>query len=236
MTLPLLTLIVFTPVVGALMVAVLPREPDAGLRRAALVFSLVPFALSLWMLGRFDPADAGFQFVERASWIPAWGVSYHLGVDGVSLFLVLLTTFLTPIVLLDSWGNIHRRVKDFLVLMLLLEAGMLGALLALDLFLFYVFWEVMLVPMVLLIGVGRAAPRLRGGQVRALHDGGEPPDAGRHRLSRVAREGRRRRHGLRLRALPRARPRRARAARALPRLRARVRHQGAALPVPHLAA
>jgi NADH-quinone oxidoreductase subunit M len=153
MTLPLLTLIVFTPVVGALMVAALPREPDAGLRRAALVFSLVPFALSLWMLGRFDPADAGFQFVERASWIPAWGVSYHLGVDGVSLFLVLLTTFLTPVVLLDSWGNIHRRVKDFLVLILLLEAGMLGALLALDLFLFYVFWEVMLVPMVLLIGV-----------------------------------------------------------------------------------
>jgi NADH-quinone oxidoreductase subunit M len=152
-TLPLLTLIVFTPLAGALMVAMLPREPDAGLRRAALVFSLVPFALSLLMLARFDAADAGFQFVERASWIPAWGASYHLGVDGVSLFLVLLTTLLTPIVLLDSWGNIHRRVKDFLVLMLLLEAGMLGALVALDLLLFYVFWEVMLVPMVLLIGV-----------------------------------------------------------------------------------
>ena len=151
--LPLLTLIVFTPFGGALMLALLPREPDAGLRRAALVFSLVPLALSLWMLARFEPADGGFQFVERAAWIPAWGATYHLGVDGVSLFLVILTTVLTPIVLLDSWGNVHRRVKDFLVLMLLLEAGMLGTLVALDLFLFYVFWEVMLVPMVLLIGV-----------------------------------------------------------------------------------
>jgi len=151
--LPLLTLIVFTPFGGALMLALLPREPDAGLRRAALVFSLVPLALSLWMLARFEPADGGFQFVERAAWIPAWGATYHLGVDGVSLFLVVLTTVLTPIVLLDSWGNVHRRVKDFLVLMLLLEAGMLGTLVALDLFLFYVFWEVMLVPMVLLIGV-----------------------------------------------------------------------------------
>jgi NADH-quinone oxidoreductase subunit M len=151
--LPLLTLIVFTPVAGALMVALLPREHDAGLRRAALVFSLVPLALSLWMLALFEPADAGFQLVERARWVPAWGASYHLGVDGVSLFLVVLTTVLTPIVLLDSWGNVHRRVKDYLVLMLLLEAGMLGTLVALDLFLFYVFWEVMLVPMVLLIGV-----------------------------------------------------------------------------------
>jgi NADH-quinone oxidoreductase subunit M len=153
MALPLLTLIVFTPLAGALMLALLPREHDAGLRRAALVFSLVPLALSLLLLARFDAADAGFQFVERASWIPAWGASYHLGVDGVSLFLVVLTTVLTPIVVLDSWGNVHRRVKDYLVLMLFLEAGMLGTLVALDLFLFYVFWEVMLVPMVLLIGV-----------------------------------------------------------------------------------
>ena len=99
---PLLTLIVFTPLAGALMLAVLPREHDAGLRRAALVFSLVPLALSLWMLARFEPSDANFQLVERASWIPAWGASYHVGVDGVSLFLVLLTTVLTPVVLLDS--------------------------------------------------------------------------------------------------------------------------------------
>ena len=157
---PLLTLIVFTPLAGALMLALLPREHDAGLRRAAFVFSLVPLALSLWMLGRFDPADAGFQFVERASWIPAWGVTYNFGVDGVSLFLVVLTALLTPIVLLDAWGNIHRRVKEYLVLMLLLETGMMGALVALDLFLFYVFWEVMLVPMVLLIGVWGGPKRI----------------------------------------------------------------------------
>src|SRR5438094_10001 len=152
-TVPLLTLLVFAPLVGAVLLALLPREPLAGVRRAALVFSLVPFALSLWMLGRFRPGEAEFQLVERAAWIPAWGIEYRLGVDGVSLFLVLLTAFLTPLVVLASWGDIHRRVKEFFALLLVLETGMLGTFLALDLFLFYVFWEVMLVPMAFLIGV-----------------------------------------------------------------------------------
>jgi len=152
-TVPLLTLLVFAPLVGAVLLALLPREPLAGVRRAALVFSLVPFALSLWMLARFRPGEAEFQLVERVAWIPAWGIEYHLGVDGVSLFLVLLTAFLTPIVVLASWGDIHRRVKEFFALLLVLETGMLGTFLALDLFLFYVFWEVMLVPMAFLIGV-----------------------------------------------------------------------------------
>jgi NADH-quinone oxidoreductase subunit M len=150
---PLLTLVVFSPLVGAALLALLPRDPAAGIRRAALVFALVPFALSLWMLARFVPGVADFQLVERARWIPQWGIEYRLGVDGVSLFLVLLTTFLTPIVVLASWGDIQRRVKEFFVFLLVLETGMLGTLLALDLFLFYVFWEVMLVPMYFLIGV-----------------------------------------------------------------------------------
>ncbi len=150
---PLLGLIVFSPLVGAALLALLPREPVAGIRRAALVFALVPLALSLWMLARFEPATADFQLVERARWIPQWGIEYRLGVDGVSLFLVLLTTVLTPIVVLGSWGDIQRRVKEFFAFLLVLETGMLGALLALDLFLFYVFWEVMLVPMYFLIGV-----------------------------------------------------------------------------------
>src|SRR5262245_30793695 len=132
---PLLTLIVFTPLVGALLLALLPREPHAGIRRAALVFALVPFALSLSMLRDFAVGEPGFQLVERATWIPAWGIEYRLGVDGISLFLVLLTTFLTPLVVLASWGDIHRRVKEFFVFLLLLETGMLGALLALDVFL-----------------------------------------------------------------------------------------------------
>jgi NADH-quinone oxidoreductase subunit M len=149
----LLTLVVFSPLAGAALLALLPREPAAGVRRAALVFALVPFALSLWMLARFQPGVAEFQLVERAAWIPQWGIEYRLGVDGVSLFLVLLTTFLTPIVALASWGDINRRVKEFFVFLLVLETGMLGTLVALDLFLFYVFWEVMLVPMYFLIGV-----------------------------------------------------------------------------------
>jgi len=152
-TVPLLTLLVFAPLVGAVLLALLPREPLAGVRRAALVFSLVPFVLSLWMLARFRAGEAEFQLVERAAWIPAWGIEYRFGVDGVSLFLVLLTTFLTPIVVLASWGDIHRRVKEFFALLLVLETGMLGTFLALDLFLFYVFWEVMLIPMAFLIGV-----------------------------------------------------------------------------------
>jgi NADH-quinone oxidoreductase subunit M len=122
-------------------------------RRAALVFALVPLLASLAMLARFQPGVAEFQLVERATWIPQWGIGYRLGVDGVSLFLVLLTTILTPIVVLASWGDIQRHVKEFFVFLLVLETGMLGALVALDLFLFYVFWEVMLVPMYFLIGV-----------------------------------------------------------------------------------
>jgi NADH-quinone oxidoreductase subunit M len=151
---------VFTPLVAAALLALLPREPVGGVRRAAFVLSLVPFALSLLVLQGFDGSRADFQFEERAAWIPAWGISYHLGVDGVSLFLVLLTTFLTPIVVLGAWGDVHRRVKEFFVLLLALETGMLGALLALDLFLFYVFWEVMLVPMFFLIGVWGGSRRV----------------------------------------------------------------------------
>ena len=153
MRLPLLTLVVFSPLIGAVLLAFLPREPVAGVRRAAFVFALVPFGLSLWMLARFQAGVGEFQLLERAAWIPQWGIDYRLGVDGVSLFLVLLTTFLTPIVVLASWGDVQRRVKEFFVFVLVLETGMLGALLALDLILFYVFWEVMLVPMYFLIGV-----------------------------------------------------------------------------------
>jgi len=149
----LLTLVVFSPLAGGALLALLPREPAAGVRRAALVFALVPLLASLAMLARFQPGVAEFQLVERATWIPQWGIGYRLGVDGVSLFLVLLTTILTPIVVLASWGDIQRRVKEFFVFLLVLETGMLGALVALDLFLFYVFWEVMLVPMYFLIGV-----------------------------------------------------------------------------------
>jgi NADH-quinone oxidoreductase subunit M len=149
----LLTLTVFAPLAGACLLALLPREHERGIERAALALALVPFVLSLGVLAAFEPGVAAFQLEERAAWIPAWGIGYHLGVDGVSLFLVLLTTFLTPLVILAAFGEVHRRAKEYFVLFLVLETGMLGALVALDLFLFYVFWEAMLVPMYLLIGV-----------------------------------------------------------------------------------
>jgi len=149
----LLTLVVFSPLAGAALVALLPREEVRGIRRAALAFALVTLVLSLEMLRRFQVGVASFQMAEQVAWIPQWGIEYRLGVDGVSLFLVLLTTVLTPIVVLASWGDIHRRVKEFFAFLLVLETGMLGTLVALDMFLFYVFWEVMLVPMYFLIGV-----------------------------------------------------------------------------------
>ncbi|HXJ36429.1 MAG TPA: NADH-quinone oxidoreductase subunit M [Candidatus Eisenbacteria bacterium] len=150
---PLVTLTVFAPLAGAVLLAILPREHEQGIRRAAFAFALIPFLVSLGILDRFVPGTAGFQLVESAPWIPTWGIGYRVGVDGVSLFLVLLTTFLTPLVILAAWGEKRDRVKEYFVLFLLLETGMLGALVALDLFLFYVFWEAMLIPMYLLIGV-----------------------------------------------------------------------------------
>jgi NADH-quinone oxidoreductase subunit M len=151
---PIVTVTIFAPLVGGILLALLPRENERGIQRAALAFGLVPFVLSLLMLFELQPGEAGFPrgLEEQVAWIPSWGISYHVGVDGISLFLVLLTTFLTPLVILASWGEV-KRAKEYFVLFLFLETGMLGALVALDVFLFYVFWEVMLIPMYLLIGV-----------------------------------------------------------------------------------
>src|SRR5882672_2340346 len=149
----LLSLIVWTPLVGALLVLLVPRDQPDGARRAALAFSSVTFLLSLALWAGFRVDTAEFQWVEQSAWVPSFGIKYVLGVDGVSLFLVLLTTFLTPIVVLFSFGDITNRVKEYFFFLLLLETGMLGAFIALDLFLFYVFWELMLIPMYFIIGV-----------------------------------------------------------------------------------
>jgi NADH-quinone oxidoreductase subunit M len=149
----ILSFILFAPLVGALTLLLISKEQVVALRRSAFLFSLPSFLLSLLLLAAFNPADPGFQFVEEAQWISAFDIYYRVGIDGISLFLVLLTTFLTPLVILFAWGDIDKRVKEFMVFLLLLETGMLGAFLALDLFLFYVFWEVMLVPMYFIIGV-----------------------------------------------------------------------------------
>jgi NADH-quinone oxidoreductase subunit M len=119
----------------------------------ALGTSLVTFVLSLLLWWYFDAASAEYQFVERHAWLPDFGISYHLGVDGISLLLVVLTTFLTPIALLCSWDSIQQRVREFSFFMLVLEAAMIGVFVSLDLFLFYLFWDAMLIPMYFLIGI-----------------------------------------------------------------------------------
>jgi NADH-quinone oxidoreductase subunit M len=148
----LLTLLVVLPALGAVVVALTRRE-SAGLQKAlGLAWSTGIFLLSLVVVANFR-AVPGMQFVEERPWIPAWGIGYHVGIDGISYWLVILTTFLTPLALLGSWTGIESRVKEFVVFMLLLEAGMIGVFVALDLVLFYVFWEAMLIPMYFLIGI-----------------------------------------------------------------------------------
>jgi len=151
--LPLLTLIVALPLAGGLAVLATGRGRDGLARQLALGVSLVVFVLSLLLWMQFDPASADYQFVERYVWLPDFGISYHVGIDGISLLLVVLTTFLTPISLLCSWESIHDRVREFLFFMLALEAAMIGVFVSLDLFLFYVFWDAMLIPMYFLIGI-----------------------------------------------------------------------------------
>jgi NADH-quinone oxidoreductase subunit M len=148
----LLTALIVLPLLGALVVSLIPRGAERAQKIAALAFTTAAFALSIVMLRGFAPRT-GMQFEASVPWIPAYGISYHVGVDGLSVWLVILTTFLTPLALLGSWSSIHERVKGFNVFMLLLEAGMVGVFVALDLFLFYVFWEAMLIPMYFLIGI-----------------------------------------------------------------------------------
>src|SRR5258705_7986492 len=123
------------------------------MRSITLIVSLAVFAVTLATWASFNPASAEFQLVERHPWIPAFGIDYYLGIDGISLLLVVLTGFLTPVAVLSSWIGIEKKVKEFCIFLLLLEAAMIGVFLSLDLFLFYVFWDAMLVPMYFLIGI-----------------------------------------------------------------------------------
>jgi NADH-quinone oxidoreductase subunit M len=158
--LPYLTTILFLPVLGMLLVAGIPGHRHRSIRQATLAVTVLHFliALPLWWL--YDPAGEPFQFVERASWVEAFAIEYHLGVDGVSILLTLLTVFLMPLAVLGSWRYIDRHVKEFHLLLLLLTTGMLGVFFALDLFVFYVFWELMLVPMYFVIGIWGGAERV----------------------------------------------------------------------------
>ncbi len=152
----LLTLVTFFPLVGVLVLLFLNDETQKGLIRwVALGTALITFVISLLVLGQFNAGDPNLQLVVNIPWIQVagWDISYALGVDGVSILLVLLTSFLTPISILSTWSAVEDRVKSFMIFFLLLEVGMTGVFLAQDLFLFYVFWEFTLVPMYFLIGI-----------------------------------------------------------------------------------
>jgi NADH-quinone oxidoreductase subunit M len=155
MPFPILTSLIAVPAAGALLLLfVRDEERNEGLiRKIALVVSLLVFAETLLLWSRFDAASADFQFVERYAWIPAFGIDYAIGVDGISLLLLVLTGFLTPIALLSSWESVHKKTRAFCMVILLLESAMLGVFVSIDLFLFYVFWDAMLIPMYFLIGV-----------------------------------------------------------------------------------
>ena len=149
----MLTVLTFLPAVGATALFLLKREDVVWTRRLALTIALAEFGLSLLLPTGFHAGTAEYQFVEFRAWMQSPLINYHLGVDGISLYLVLLTTFLTPLAILASWKGITDRVRGFFMMMLVLETGMVGVFLALDLFLFFLFWEVMLVPMYFIIGI-----------------------------------------------------------------------------------
>jgi NADH-quinone oxidoreductase subunit M len=156
----LLSAVTFLPLVGALVLTLVPRRLEATLRGGALAVAVVTFALSLPLFWRFDVSSADYQFEEFARWLPTLGANYHLGIDGISLLLVLLTTFMTPIALASAWRAIEERGKEFVITLLVLETGMIGVFVSLDLFLFYVFWEAMLIPMYFVIGVWGGPERI----------------------------------------------------------------------------
>lgn len=154
LNIPILSIITYLPAVGALLMALfVPGRNHGAIRYTALAIGLADFVLSLCILPYYKVGQAGFQLLERASWIPGLGIQYQMGVDGISLLLVLLTTLLGALAILSSFTAITERVKEYMASLLILQTGMIGVFFALDIVLFYVFWEVMLIPMALLIGV-----------------------------------------------------------------------------------
>ena len=149
----ILSLTLLLPVVFAILVALVPRDAVKAIKTIGLIGALATFAVSLGIVSAFRVGEAGFQLVEKRAWVPQWGIHYGLAVDGISLWLVLLTTLLTPIVFLASWDSIHKYLKAYIVSFLVMETAMVGVFLATDIILFYVFFELTLLPMYLIIGV-----------------------------------------------------------------------------------
>ena len=150
---PILSMLIFLPAVGAALIFFIPWRGDFLPKTLALLVGAANLWLSIVLFRSFDPTSADMQLVEKSAWIPELGASYYLGVDGLSLFMVMITTFMVPVAMLSSWDQEGRRQDLFYGFLLLLETGLIGIFLALDLLLFYAFWEVMLIPMYLLVGI-----------------------------------------------------------------------------------
>src|SRR5512138_450289 len=150
----ILSLMTFLPLLGVVLLFFVPKQNHAALRVLALVTTIVAFLVSLPLAFGFQ-TNAEYQFVEKISWIAVgpFQMNYHVGIDWISLWLVMLTTFIMPIAVLSTWTAVEEKVKGYMACLLLLQVGMLGAFISLDLFLFYIFWEVMLIPMYFIIGV-----------------------------------------------------------------------------------
>jgi len=149
----LLTTTIFFPLLGALVLLIAASKNEDGIKLVGLTTTLLTFVISLALYAGYDSAATGFQFTQKLVWIEGLSISYFVGIDGMSLLLILLTTFLTPLALLATWNSVHERLKGYVIMILLLEVGMIGVFAALDLFLFYVFWEAMLIPMYFIIGI-----------------------------------------------------------------------------------
>jgi NADH-quinone oxidoreductase subunit M len=156
----ILTLVTFLPLVGAALLMLVPKERTDSIRSLSLIISFITMLVSFLLWGMFDPIANGMQFEVSIPWICAFGINYHLGIDGISLLLIMLTTVLSTLAILSSWKSINHGVKGFFISMLFLETGMIGVFCALDIFMFYVFWEVMLIPMYFLIGVWGGPKRI----------------------------------------------------------------------------
>src|SRR5205085_4850838 len=160
MTSHFLSVILFTPLAGALILLLVNKQNDSAIKWIANIVAFAGFVISIPLWFWYNPQNADFQLVERAQWIPSIGADYFLGVDGFSTLLILLTTLMGFIAVLSSWTAITERLKEYYVFLLVLQTGMLGAFMALDFLLFFLFWEVMLVPMYFLIGIWGSSNRL----------------------------------------------------------------------------
>jgi NADH-quinone oxidoreductase subunit M len=155
-----LNVVLWLPLAGLAWLA-LPAQRSTAVAQRTLVLMLVQLALTLWLYTRFDASVAGLQFETRLPWIPAWGVAYQIGLDGANLLLVLLTALLGPLVVAGAFTAIQQSRKLFYAMVLLIQFAMMGCLLAQDLFVFYLFWEAMLIPMFFMIGIWGGAQRIR---------------------------------------------------------------------------